>query len=357
MKNFRLSFFVTIICLALAGFWGARNGMGALPAMLLAALLGVLEVSLSFDNAVVNASVLKEMDEKWQRIFLTVGILIAVVGMRLLFPLAIVSIATGQGIVAVAHMALERPDEYSRHLGASHAGISAFGGMFLLLVFFSFLFDARRELHWLGKIEKKLSQLGKLDSIGVMVALLALFAIYLWMPLDTGTKLTVLSAGIGGVILFIAVSSVDSLFEHKEEGEAAVRTARRSGVVGFLYLEMLDASFSFDGVLGAFAVTRDVALIMLGLAVGAMFVRSLTVLLVRRGTLDEYVFLEHGAHYAIGSLSALMLAGIAIHIPEAITGLIGVVFIALALLSSIRYKHRKGGVRLDGSKAKGGAFP
>jgi hypothetical protein len=339
MKTFRLSFFVTIACLACASYWGARNGMGVTSALFLVAILGVLEVSLSFDNAVVNASVLKEMDEKWQKIFLTVGILVAVFGMRLFFPVAIVSIATGLGIVDVAVMALERPAEYSRHLSDSHAGISAFGGIFLLLVFLAFLFDKSKKLHWLGKIEERLSQLGKMDSIGVMVALLALFAIYLWMPLDAVTKLTVLVSGMGGAILFIAVSSIDSLFENEEEGEAAVRTAKRNGAAGFLYLEMLDASFSFDGVLGAFAITRDVVIIMLGLAIGAMFVRSLTVYLVRKGTLDEYVFLEHGAHYAIGSLAAIMLAGIVMHIPEIVTGLIGVTFIALALASSVRYKR------------------
>ncbi|MDR1228176.1 MAG: DUF475 domain-containing protein [Azoarcus sp.] len=339
MKSFRLSFFVTIVCLAFAGYWGARNGMGVPSALLLVFILGVLEVSLSFDNAVVNASVLKEMDEKWQKIFLTVGILIAVFGMRLFFPVAIVSIATGLGILDVAVMALERPTEYSRHLGDSHAGISAFGGIFLLLVFLAFLFDESKKLHWLGKIEEKFSQLGKMDSIGVMLALLVLFAAYLWMPIDAATKLTVLISGIGGVILFIAVSSIDSLFESEEDGDAAVRAARRNGAAGFLYLEILDASFSFDGVLGAFAITRDVVVIMLGLAIGAMFVRSLTVYLVRKGTLDEYVFLEHGAHYAIGSLAVIMLAGIVMHIPEIVTGLIGVAFIALALVSSVRYKR------------------
>jgi hypothetical protein len=340
MKNFRLSFFVTIVCLAFASYWGAHNGVGVLSTLLLVSVLGVLEVSLSFDNAVVNASVLKEMDAKWQKIFLTIGILIAVFGMRLFFPLAIVSIATGLAIVDVATMALERPGEYSRHLGESHAGISAFGGIFLLLVFLAFLFDKRKKLHWLGKIEEKLSQLGKLDSIGVMAALLVLFAMYWWMPVDVATKLTILISGIGGTILFIAVSSVDGLFEDEEEGEAAVKTAKRSGVAGFLYLEVLDASFSFDGVLGAFAITRDVVIIMLGLAIGAMFVRSLTVYLVRKGTLDEYIFLEHGAHYAIGSLAAIMLAGIVMHIPEIVTGLIGVAFIALALVSSVRHKRR-----------------
>jgi len=315
--------------------------MGMMQAVVLATMLGVMEVSLSFDNAVVNASVLKEMDAKWQQVFLTIGVLIAVFGMRLLFPIVIVSVATGLGMADVATMALERPEDYSNHLSESHAGIAAFGGLFLLLVFLSFLFDEGKELHWLGAAEERLASLGKLDSIAVMTALVVLFCLQMWLPLDQATRLKVVVAGLGGVILFVAVSSLDSLFESESVGEGAVSTAKRNGVAGFLYLEVLDASFSFDGVIGAFAVTRDVVIIMLGLAIGAMFVRSLTVHLVRRGTLDEYVFLEHGAHYAIGALAVIMLSGIVVHVHEVVTGSIGVAFIALALVSSVRYKRRE----------------
>ena len=174
-----------------------------------------------------------------------------------------------------------------------------------------------------------------------MLSLLVLFALQQWLPIDQSSRMSLLVAGLGGVILFIAVSSLDSFFENEEDGDAAVGVAKRNGVAGFLYLEILDASFSFDGVIGAFAITRDVVIIMLGLAIGAMFVRSLTVALVRKGTLDEYVFLEHGAHYAIGALAAIMLAGIVVHVPEVFTGLIGVAFILLALVSSIRYKRNE----------------
>ncbi len=351
MRDFRYSFFVTIVCLAAAYYWGAHSVEGGLAAVshsveaglaavFLTFILSVMEVSLSFDNAVVNASVLKDMDAKWRQIFLTVGILIAVFGMRLFFPIAIVAVATGLDMPQVTDMALSDPDEYAKHLLANNAAIAAFGGIFLLLVFFSFLFNATKELHWLGVVEEKLAQLGKLDSFEIMLALIALFCLQHFLPIDDATRLSVLAAGLAGVILYVAVSSLDSLFESEEEGEAAVQTAKRSGIAGFLYLEVLDASFSFDGVIGAFAITRDVVIIMLGLAIGAMFVRSLTVHLVKKGTLDEYVFLEHGAHYAIGALAAIMLGSIVYHVSEVITGLIGVAFIVLSLISSIRYKRR-----------------
>ncbi|NEV64749.1 DUF475 domain-containing protein [Thiorhodococcus minor] len=339
MRAFRYSIIVTIACVLAAFYWGLQSPLGAWSAVFLVLILGVMEISLSFDNAVVNASVLKDMDEKWQQIFLTVGILIAVFGMRLLFPIVIVAVASGQGMGEVAAMALQQPEQYAKYLEESHIGISAFGGMFLLLVFLYFVLDHTKEVHWLGAVEERLARLGKLDSIQVMAALVILFLLQALVELTPEQRAAMLTAGIGGVILYVAVSSLDSFFENDEAGEAAVNTAKRSGVAGFLYLEVLDASFSFDGVIGAFAITRDVVIIMLGLAIGAMFVRSLTVYLVNKGTLDEYIFLEHGAHWAIGALAGIMLASIFVHIPEVITGLIGVAFIVLAVISSIRYKR------------------
>jgi hypothetical protein len=109
----------------------------------------------------VNAAVLKEMDQKWQQIFLTLGILVAVFGMRLLFPLVIVSVPSGLGIAAAAEMALTHPDQYARYLHESHVQIAVFGGMFLLLVFLSFIFDEEKDTHWLGRFEEMLGGLGQ----------------------------------------------------------------------------------------------------------------------------------------------------------------------------------------------------
>lgn len=350
MRHFRYSIFVTIICVALAFFWGQKSVEGGFAAVLLVCLLGVMEVSLSFDNAVVNASVLKEMDQKWRQIFLTVGILIAVFGMRLLFPIAVVAIATGQGLLEVGQMAIRTPDVYAEHLTGAHAGIAAFGGMFLLLVFLSFLFDEGKELHWLGKIEEFLSKVGKLDSVGIICAMGTLLLAQAFLPIDAATRLTVVVAGIGGVFLYVVVDSLGSFFEQEEEAGAIEKIAKRSGAMSFLYLEVLDASFSFDGVIGAFAITRDVVIIMLGLAIGAMFVRSLTVYLVEQGTLDEYVYLEHGAHYAIGALAFIMFGSIVWHISEVVTGLIGVGFIVAAFASSLAYRKNNSDVMPEGAE-------
>ena len=341
MKYFRISFIVTFICLAAAGWWGYSHGgiTGLLSALWIAVILGVMEVSLSFDNAVVNASVLKTWDEFWQKLFLGLGIIIAVFGMRLVFPLVIVAVAADLSVPDVWTLALNDPKQFSQHLTNHHAEVAAFGGMFLLMVFLNFILDHEKELHWLGHFERKLGALGKVSSIAVMIALAVLLGSL--SIVDEAQKMIVLVSGIWGVLIYVGVDALSSFLEKEEEtGGNVGEMVKRGGIGGFLYLEVLDASFSFDGVIGAFAITSDVVIIMLGLAIGAMFVRSMTVYLVHKGTLDQYVYLEHGAHYAIGILAVIMLASMKFHIPEIFTGLIGVAFIVGSLWSSIQYKRK-----------------
>ncbi|CDG85119.1 DUF475 domain-containing protein [Janthinobacterium agaricidamnosum] len=349
MKHFRVSFLVTFICLAISAWWGyTHGGVSAMfSALGIAIILGVMEVSLSFDNAVVNASVLKTWDKFWQSLFLGVGIIIAVFGMRLLFPLVIVAQAADLGLLEVWNLALNDPNAYSTHLTNHHAEVAAFGGIFLLLVFLNFLLDAEKQTHWLGRIEEKLGALGKVSSISVMIALGTLMASL--SMIEEGQKLVVLTAGLWGVLTYVGVDVISGLLENGEQGSNVGDLVKRGGIGGFLYLEVLDASFSFDGVIGAFAITKDVVIIMLGLAIGAMFVRSMTVFLVRKGTLDEFVYLEHGAHYAIGILALIMLASMKYHVPEVFTGLIGVAFIFASLWSSVKHKRKQ--AALEGAPA------
>lgn len=339
MQHFRLSFVVTLILLAAASIWGYSLGgtSGALQAVFIAAILGVMEVSLSFDNAVVNAAVLRNWNTFWQKMFLTAGILVAVFGMRLLFPLLIVSIATGLGLMDVWSMALNQPLEYARHLADKHAEVAAFGGVFLLMVFLRFLFDEEKELHWLGWIEEKLGEYGS-ESLAVLVSLVTILVAVQFLP--EGRMLSVLTYGVMGLAVYVGVDYISGLLEEEEGTESVGKLIKRGSIGGFLYLEVLDASFSFDGVIGAFAITTDVVIIMIGLGIGAMFVRSLTVFLVRKGTLEEFVYLEHGAHYAIGILAVIMFASMTHHIPEWFTGLSGVTFIGLSLWSSILHKRK-----------------
>ncbi|HEY1058296.1 MAG TPA: DUF475 domain-containing protein [Limnobacter sp.] len=344
LKTYGFSLVFSSVCTALALWWGHHTGMGMLPALWLVAVLGILEISLSFDNAVVNAAVLRQMTPFWQKMFLTIGILIAVFGMRLLFPIVIVAVITGLDHSAVVQMAMSNPDEYGKVLTDAYPMIATFGGSFLLMVFLGFMLDPEREIFWLTPLESRLIELGKLDSMNALLALIVVSITALMA--DPALQFKVLLSGVSGVVLFVAISTLDQVFEQRMEamtGEKAegslTSTVGKMGFSAFLYLEVLDASFSFDGVVGAFAITRDVVIIMLGLAIGAIFVRSITIDLVRRGVLEQYVYLEHGAHYAIGVLAAIMFVGTKVHIPEVVTGVIGIAFIVAAYWSSVRARR------------------
>ena len=334
LKNFGGSIALTLLCFCLAGWWGAREPLGPWTAVWLVVVLSVLEVSLSFDNAVVNAKVLKDMNAFWRTAFLTVGMIIAVFGMRLVFPIVIVAVSADISMADTVSMALNSPEQYGVTLNQSYPVISAFGGAFLLLVFLNFMFDHEKETHWLGLLEEPLTKIARFREISVFLALIVIFSSLWWV--EEKNQMRVFVAGVAGIILYLAVDAVGALFDGEGESEAVVGAVKRAGFASFLYLEVLDASFSFDGVIGAFAITKDVVIIMLGLAVGAMFVRSMTIYLVNKGTLSEYVFLDHGAHYAIGALALIMISGL--HLPEFVTGLVGVGFIVASLVSSNRHR-------------------
>jgi hypothetical protein len=355
LKTFGWSFAVTALGLVAAVFYGGWEALG------IVAILTILEISLSFDNAVVNAGILKKMSAFWQKIFLTVGVLIAVFGMRLVFPVVIVAISAKIGPIDAVDLALNDKDKYQQLVTDAHPSIAAFGGMFLLMIFLDFIFEDR-DIQWLRWIERPLAKLGKVDMLSVCIALIVLlitsftFATHAHQHggAHADKAQTVLISGIAGLITYMVVGGLSGYFEdkleeeeereHDEEEEAARTGKKRSPVVlagqaaffMFLYLEVLDASFSFDGVIGAFAITNDIVLMALGLGIGAMYVRSLTVYLVRQGTLDDYVYLEHGAHYAIGALAVLLMVTIQYQINEVITGLVGVVLIAWSFWSSVR---------------------
>jgi uncharacterized protein len=354
LRIFGWSYAVTAVSLVVALLYGGWE------ALILCAVLGILEVSLSFDNAVVNATVLERMSAFWQRIFLTIGILIAVFGMRLVFPLLIVGITADLDPIEAVTLALERrpdddPTSYAYLLNEAYPQIAAFGGMFLLMLFLDWVFT-EREHKWLTWLERPLARIGQLNRLSVVIAVVALVLLATFLAEDPAV---VLIAGALGLITYLAVNGLGDFFEqagHKQleeidEADAAPvggsgpsQLAKATGKAGFflfLYLEVLDAAFSFDGVIGAFAITTDPIIIALGLGlIGAMFVRSLTVFLVRKGTLADYVYLEHGAHWAIGALAAILLIGIGYHVNEVVTGLVGVAFILAALVSSIVRNRR-----------------
>jgi hypothetical protein len=368
LKSFGGSFALAAVGLGAALLYGGPTGLA------IAAILAVLEISLSFDNAVVNATVLERMSPFWQRLFLTLGVAIAVIGMRMAFPLIIVGITAKLSPAEAIGLALDKgdpqtPGTYGYLMHEAHPAIAAFGGVFLLMLFLDFVFE-EREIKWLSWLERPLARVGKLDQLSVVVAMIAIaVAAYAFAP--EGKTATVLISGILGMVTYILVNGLGEVFESDEDGDevqnlpgihgAAERIEQvvgggngrlalkvgKTAFFSFLYLEVLDASFSFDGVVGAFAITADPIVMAIGLGIGALFVRSLTVFLVRQGTLSEYIYLEHGAQWAIGALAALLLCSINFEIPEVVTGLLGVGLIAAAFVSSIVRNRRNPGAPAD----------
>lgn len=319
------SFIAVVALAAVYSFFG-------LTAFITAALLVALEITLSFDNAVVNARVLAKMNAKWQQRFMTWGILIAVFGTRLVLPVVIVSAVVWMSPLWVAHLALFDAASYSHLLESASHSIHAFGASFLLLVGLKYFLDQKKTFHWIHIVEQHLKRWGKMDAIEIVIALLVVMGMsFLVVPSE---QVGVLVAGIVGIVVFILMQGVMSAFS-LEAAEASSKS-----IILFFYLEVLDSAFSLDGVVGAFALTSAIPVIAIGLGIGAYFVRSLTVYMVRERTLETLVFLEHGAHWAIIGLAASMFANLIIEVPEFVTGSIGLAFVFAAYWSSIRFSHR-----------------
>lgn len=339
MKHFKGSFLVTVIGLILAYLWGEHVLVGSgLKCIFIAFVLGVLEVSLSFDNAVVNAMKLETMSEKWRHRFITWGIAIAVFGMRFLFPLLVVSIFANLNILKVLNIALNNSKLYAFYLHQTHAPIVTFGGAFLIMLFMGYFFNSEKELDWIVPIEKSLKQLPANKVFDTLIALAIVDAVQMVQP--PPIRMNALLSGVAGIVVYLLIDTIsrklENLEDKKEKSCCNVgKTFGCSCFVSFMYLELIDASFSLDGVLGAFALSSDIIIITIGLAIGAMFVRSLTLLLVEEKTLANYPYLEHGAHWAIGILAILMFVSTVIEVPEVVTGLSGLAFIVAALISSI----------------------
>lgn len=343
-KYFTESYFLTITGLILAYFWGEHVASGSgWICVFIALVLGILEVSLSFDNAVVNATKLKNMSEKWRHRFITWGIAIAVFGMRFLFPLLVVSIFAKLNILKVLDVALHNSKLYAYYLHQTHATIVTFGGTFLLMLFLGFFLNPKKEVDWIGPIEKILKKAPESKILDTLITLLVLDVVQMVQPPPLHMSVTI--SGIAGIAIYLGIDTIsrkleelEQKYENYQHTDCASKSKflAYSGLISFLYLELIDASFSLDGVLGAFALSHDIIIITIGLAIGAMFVRSLTVMFVEEGTLEQFIYLEHGAHWAIGALAILMFVSTVKPVPELVTGLTGVGFIIGSLISSIK---------------------
>jgi hypothetical protein len=324
--------------------WGAVAFAAGPAALLTAMILTLLEVTFSFDNAVVNSKLIVRMSPGWQKAFMTVGILIAVFVVRFALPILIVQLASGLGFGDVLSLAIHHPHEYAHHLEQAGPMIDAFGGTFLLMIAVGFFLDEEKDNHWISWIESRLAPLGRFDNITIFTMIAV--AVVAFFTVGGDHREQVFVAAVIGVLLHVGLDMFGAAFDDPADGEAARSKVTvlvgSAAAIMFVRLEILDASFSFDGVIGAFAITTSVLVIMAGLGAGAMWVRSMTVHLVRAGTLAKYRYLEHGAHWAILFLGVVMLLKLyGVHLPEWLIGSLGVVFIGLSIVTSVVQDRRR----------------
>lgn len=329
---FKIYWFAGLVTLTIWITIGWKMGLAALFTVL---VLTLLETTFSADNAVVNSKVLVTMSPFWQKLFMTVGIFIAVFVVRFALPIVIVALTAGIGFKEVIDLAMNHPHQYESELAKAEPVISAFGGTFLLMITLSYFIDYNKKTHWLPFLERYLGKLGKFDNVTVFIMLIATLVIY--ATVDPAHHNTIFLASICAMALHIGLELLSAAMG---KAESKTKIKQRTGLAAFaafMYLEILDASFSLDGVIGAFALTSDVVLIIAGLGAGAIWVRAMTIHLVRSDALSKYIFLEHGAHWAIGFLGAIMLLKLYhVHPPEVVIGSLGIGFIALAIWWSKR---------------------
>jgi len=336
-KHFTGSTIFAVLALGVAFVlgWQTSGSLAVgLATLFTALMLGILETSLSFDNAVVNARILITMTPFWRKMYLYVGMIISVFGMRIFFPLVIVWVVSSLPFSEVLTMTLQNPQRFQDILVEQHVMIAGFGGAFLWMVFAKFFFDAEKSTHWVPWLEPVMSRVGRIDSFPVVVTLIATYAFYSVM--HEPHQVDFLVAAVFGIALYLLVAGLGSVM-----GSEKLAVGGTAGLGSFLYLEVQDASFSFDGVIGAFAITNNLLIIALGLGIGAFFVRSMTIKLVDDKTLGAFRYLEHGAFWAIGALSLIMYLGaIDVKIPEVMAGTVGLLFIAMSVMASIRHNRK-----------------
>lgn len=333
----RIYWFAAAATILIWGIIGWRNGVGALTTVV---VLTLLETTFSADNAVVNSKILVTLSPFWQRIFMTLGVFIAVFVVRFALPILIVMFGAGIGFHEVVDLALHHPHEYEEHLSKAEPAINAFGGTFLAMIALSYFIDYNKKTHWLPYLEKYLGKLGRFDNVTVFLMLIA--SLILFATASPEHHTTILVAAISAMALHIGLELLDAAMGSAESKTTVKHKVGMAAFAAFMYLEILDASFSLDGVIGAFALTSSVVLIIAGLGAGAMWVRAMTIHLVRSGALSRYIYLEHGAHWAIAFLGLVMLLKLyGVELPEWFVGSLGLVFIGAAVFWSKRARNGK----------------
>ncbi len=257
--------------------------------------LCVFEIITSVDNAVINAHVLKTLPSKYRRIFLVWGILIAVFVIRGVLPFLIVWMANPKlSFVQVITFAFSSSPDIQKYVELSKPILLLGGGIYLVFVCLGWLFMEEKKYAFL--VEHFIHK----QSVWFYAIISVLFTGILFLAVKKSPFLA-MSASVGATVFFIT----DGFKKNAEAKEQQLINLNMSAWSKIIYLEVLDASFSIDGVIGAFAFTISVPLILLGNGIGAFVVRELTIKGI--DIIAKYAYLKNGAMYSIGFLGVIMI--------------------------------------------------
>ncbi len=287
--------------------------------------LALFEIITSIDNAIINAEVLSTMSAKARRWFLTWGIFFAVFLMRGLLPFLILFAATPElGVVGTLTAAFSNDPHIAEVVKESSHVLLIAGGVFLIFLFFHWLFLEPKNFGLKG--ERFFQKQGAWFYAVISVLLTAI----VWLAFRDNHPLLQFGAVVGSTAFFI----IHGFRSFAEEQEKKLLSGGMSDVAKIAYLEVLDGSFSIDGVIGAFAFTFAIPLILIGNGIGAIVLRQLTIRNIER--IKQYKYLKNGAMYSILVLGVVMLLhSFGIEVPEWISPVV-----TFATVGYFYYKSR-----------------
>lgn len=302
--------------------------MDVLTIILVVSGLVLFETVSSIDNAVINAEVLSTMGQKARRWFLLWGLFIAVFLLRGLLPWAIVwAVNPALGPVGSFTAALSSDPAVAEAIESSKHILLAGGGIFLVFLFFHWLFLEPKNFGLRGE------RFFQKQGVWFYAVVSIILAIVVWFSIKID-PLMAFGAVVGSTAFFITHGFKENAAQAEKKLLGKSNTSL-SDASKILYLEVIDATFSIDGVVGAFAFTLSVPLILLGNGIGALVVRQLTISNIDR--IKRYVFLKNGAMYSIFFLGSIMLMdSFGLHIPSWLSPATTAVIVVYFFLKSRR---------------------
>lgn len=304
--------------------------MSIISILITIAGLSLFEIISSIDNAIINAEVLSTMQTKARKWFLFWGLLFAVFIIRGLLPWVIVWVATpGLGPIGALTATFSNDPRVLEAVEASSPTLLVGGGVFLIFLFFNWLFLEPKNYGL------RAEEFFHKQAVWFYAVISILLAVIVWLSLQIH-PIMAFSAVIGSTAFFI----IHGFKQNAEQAEKQLMKKGMSDLSKILYLEIIDATFSIDGVLGAFAFTLSVPLILIGNGLGALVLRQLTVGNIDR--IKKYRYLKNGAMYSILFLGIIMLLdSFGMHVPSWFSPVITFGVVGYFFLKSARESEAK----------------